>query len=192
MATSRSIIRRYIKKIVREALMEATDPIVKKAEIDAAAAELKAAEAKKKVAQDKLKTAQALKEDDILLTSLLEAEEEAPEEDKGEDKGEEEENPFASAAGGEEEGGDEEAGKEDDSEEKEAPSKPAQPAGIPIKFNTSRVKKYNQAQFTTDTGIVKSIDKRGVVVTTQPDGVDVLVNFNDISETAKRFFKTKK
>ena len=75
MATSRSIIRRYIKKIVREALMEATDPIVKKAEIDAAAAELKAAEAKKKVAQDKLKTAQALKEDDILLTSLLEAEE---------------------------------------------------------------------------------------------------------------------
>jgi hypothetical protein len=84
------------------------------------------------------------------------------------------------------------AGSEDAGEEKKD-EKPAaeKPAGIPLKFNLSAVKKYNDASFVSDNGTVKSIDKRGIVVTTQPDGVDVLVNFDDISESVERFFKKK-
>lgn len=126
---------------------------------------------------------------------LHEAEEEKPAEG-GEDKGEEggeEENPFAAA---EEEGGDkgEEGGGEDKGEEG-GDKKEEKPAGIPLKFNISKVKQYNDAKFLSDTGTVKSIDKKGIVVTTQPDGVDVLVNFSDIenmSESVKKFFKQKK
>lgn len=126
---------------------------------------------------------------------LHEAEEEKPAEG-GEDKGEEggeEENPFAAA---EEEGGDkgEEGGGEDKGEEG-GDKKEEKPAGIPLKFNISKVKQYNDAKFLSDTGTVKSIDKKGIVVTTQPDGVDVLVNFSDIenmTESVKKFFKQKK
>jgi hypothetical protein len=118
---------------------------------------------------------------------LHEAEEEKPAE------GGEEENPFAAA---EEEGGDkgEEGGGEDKGEEG-GDKKEEKPAGIPLKFNISKVKQYNDAKFLSDTGTVKSIDKKGIVVTTQPDGVDVLVNFSDIenmSESVKKFFKQKK
>jgi hypothetical protein len=122
---------------------------------------------------------------------IAEAEkEEAPADDAAEEG---DDNPFA-AAGGEEEGGGEEAAADDkggdEKDKKEA--KPEQPAGIPIKFNVSSVKKYNKMPFTSDSGVVKSIDKRGIIVTTQPDGVDVLVNFSDISENVKKFFKHKK
>ena len=72
------------------------------------------------------------------------------------------------------------------------PATPPVPAGIPIKFNIDKVKRYNTGKFLSDAGTIKSIDKKGIVVTTQPDGVDVLVNFDDISESVKRFFKTKK
>lgn len=124
---------------------------------------------------------------------IAEAEkEEAPAEDAAEEGGDD--NPFAAAAGGEEEGGEEEAAADDkggdEKDTKEA--KPEAPAGIPIKFNVSSVKKYNKMPFTSDSGVVKSIDKRGVMVTTQPDGVDVLVNFSDISENVKKFFRHKK
>ena len=106
---------------------------------------------------------------------------------------EKEDNPFAAAedseddkAPADEKGGDEKEDKEN------TPKKAEEPAGIPIKFNISKVKQYNNANFLSDKGIVKSIDKRGIVVTTQPDNVDVLVNFDDITENAKRFFKRKK
>ena len=126
---------------------------------------------------------------------LKEAEEEAPAEEEGGD------NPFAAAPA---EGGDEapaadaapadDTAPADDAEEKEGETAPAaeKPAGIPIKFDLTKVKKYNTAEFLSDTGVVKSIDKKGIIVTTQPDQVDVLVNFDDISENVKRFFKTKK
>ena len=123
---------------------------------------------------------------------LAEAEEEKPADDaKDEAPAEEEggeENPFA--AGGEE--GDSEEGGEKTKDDKESEKKPEQPAGIPLQFNISKVKQYNNSNFLSDKGIVKSIDKRGIVVTTQPDNVDVLVNFDDISESAKKFFKRKK
>tara|TARA_R110000868_G_scaffold82311_1_gene232504 strand:- start:1418 stop:1819 length:402 start_codon:yes stop_codon:yes gene_type:complete len=114
---------------------------------------------------------------------LKEAEEEAPAEEEGEA------NPFAAAA--------DDKGEEapaDDAEEKEGETAPAaeKPAGIPIKFDINKVKRYNTGKFLSDTGVVKSIDKKGIIVTTQPDQVDVLVNFDDISESVKRFFKSKK
>lgn len=132
-----------------------------------------------------------------LIKHLREAEEKAEE-------GGEEGNPFAASEeggedkGGEDSGGDSgsEGGEDKGGEEGEDSKGSKQPAGIPLKFNLSKVKQYNpQSKFLSDTGTVKSIDKRGIVVTTQPDGVDVLVNFSDIedmSESVKRFFKNKK
>lgn len=132
---------------------------------------------------------------DLVLKHLREAEEKPAEGDKeGGEEGGEEENPFAAA----EEGGDDaEAEKGEEKGEEEGGDKPdsKKPAGIPLKFNLSKVKQYNDAKFLSDTGTVKSIDKRGIIVTTQPDGVDVLVNFSDIeniSESIKKFFKNKK
>ena len=118
----------------------------------------------------------------ILKSYIFEAEEKA------------EENPFAAADSGEGDDKEEEApaddAKADDKEE--APAKAEEPKGIPVTFNVGKVKKYNNANFVSNTGVLKSIDKRGIIVTTQPDGVDVLVNFDDISENVKRFFKSKK
>jgi len=123
----------------------------------------------------------------ILKSYIFEAEEKA------------EANPFAAADSGEGEDKEEEApaeeapaddAKADDKEE--APAKAEEPKGIPVTFNVGKVKKYNNANFVSNTGVLKSISKDGLVVTTQPDGVDVLVNFDDISENVKRFFKTKK
>lgn len=103
---------------------------------------------------------------------------------------EKEENPFGAT---EDEGGeDAAAGEEGGEEEKGKPAKAEEPAGVPVSFNLSAVKKYNDAGFVSDKGVVKSINKDGVVVTVKPDDVDVLVNFNDISENVKRFFKNKK
>lgn len=89
----------------------------------------------------------------------------------------EEGNPFVKG-GGEEE-------KKEEPKEK-APEKPA---GIPVKFDVSAVKRYNKALFKSDNGVVKSLDKKGVVVTVQPDGVDVLVNFNDLLEVKNKRIK---
>ena len=122
---------------------------------------------------------------------LKEAEEEAPAEE------EKEANPFA-AGGDEAPAADaapaDDAALADDAEGKEGEAAPAaaKPAGIPIKFDINKVKRYNTAKFLSDAGVVKSIDKKGIVVTTQPDQVDILVSFDDISESVKRFFKSKK
>jgi hypothetical protein len=99
-----------------------------------------------------------------------------------------EKDPFATDDA--EGGADAEGEKADD--KKAEPAKPAEPTGIPISFNISAVKRYNKADFVSDKGVVKSISKDGIVVTTQPDGVDVLVNFDDISESVTKFFKTRK
>ena len=110
-------------------------------------------------------------------------------------------NPFAAAPA---EGGDEapaadaapatDAAPADDAAGKEGEAAPAapKPAGIPIKFDINKVKRYNTGKFLSDAGVVKSIDKKGIVVTTQPDQVDILVSFDDISENVKRLFKSKK
>lgn len=122
---------------------------------------------------------------------LKEAEEEAPAEEGGD-------NPFA--AGGAKAPAAPAAGATPPADA--APADPAAaatpptttttPAGVPIKFNIDKVKRYNSGKFLSDTGTVKSITKKGIIVTTQPDGVDILVNFDDISENVKRFFKSKK
>ena len=94
----------------------------------------------------------------------------------------EEEDPFAAAAGGD-------AGEEEKADEKKPEAEA--PAGVPIKFDISSVKRYNDNLFKSDSGVVKSISKDGVVVTVKPDDTDILVNFDDISESAKNFFKKK-
>lgn len=136
---------------------------------------------------------------DLIRVALREAEEE-----KADAGGEEAGggNPFAADAGGEEEGGEEGSkeaggeeggeesggGEEEGGEEKKDTAAP-DPKDLTINFNLSRVKRYNRAGFTSDTGVVKKVTKKGLVVTTQPDGVDVIVNFDDITEVAKKFFK---
>jgi hypothetical protein len=111
------------------------------------------------------------------------AEEEAPAEEEG--------NPFAAAEDGGGEGEEEAPAEEEEPAADKKETKPEEPAGIPLKFNISKVKQYNTADFLSDQGVVKSIDKKGIIVTTKPDGVDVLVNFSDISERVKKFFKNK-
>lgn len=110
----------------------------------------------------------------------------------------EEENPFAAAPA---KGGDEAPAADPAAPATTPPADPATPpaaappttpAGVPIKFNIDKVKRYNSGKFLSDAGTVKSITKKGIIVTTQPDGVDILVNFDDISENVKRFFKSKK
>lgn len=110
---------------------------------------------------------------------------EAEEEPAKEEGGEEEANPFAAA----DEKGGEEGGEEEEPAKDEKKPTEEKPAGIPVKFNVSAVKRYNDRSFVSDTGTVKSISKNGIVVTTQPDQVDVLVNFDDISESVNNFFK---
>lgn len=123
---------------------------------------------------------------------LKEAEkEEKPAADKEEAPAEEEGNPFAAAEDGGGEGEEEAPAEEEEPAADKKETKPEEPAGIPLKFNISKVKQYNTADFLSDQGVVKSIDKKGIIVTTQPDGVDVLVNFSDISERVKKFFKNK-
>lgn len=98
-------------------------------------------------------------------------------------------NPFTSGGeeGGGEEGGEEGGGEE--GEEETDSKKGGQPQGVPVKFDVNKVKKYNSTKFLGDEGVLKSISKKGLVVTVQPDNVDVLVNFDDISEQVKKFFK---
>lgn len=103
-------------------------------------------------------------------------------------------NPFAAAGGDEggEEGG-EDAAAADDAGGEEADAAGGEEGGeeagdakkqpdlkYPIKFNIGRVKKYNNADFISNQGELKSINSKGMTVTVQPDNVDVFVNFNDI------------
>lgn len=99
------------------------------------------------------------------------------------------ENPFA-AAGGDEEGGDaaaeepaadDAAAEEGGEEEKDdAAAKPKADLKYPVKFNIGKVKKYNNADFVSGEGELKSINSKGMIVTVKPDDVDVFVNFSDI------------
>ncbi len=102
-------------------------------------------------------------------------------------------NPFA-AAGGDEGGGDEAGGDdaaaagdeagaeggEEGGEEETSDAKKQPDLKYPVKFNIGRVKKYNNADFVSSQGELKSINSKGMIVTVQPDNVDVFVNFNDI------------
>lgn len=100
------------------------------------------------------------------------------------------ENPFA-AAGGDEAGGEEDAAaeepaaddagaEEEGGEEEKTDAKKQPDLKYPIKFNIGKVKKYNNADFISDQGELKSINSKGMIVTVQPDNVDVFVNFSDI------------
>ena len=110
-------------------------------------------------------------------------------------EGDEEEaggNPFAAAGG--EEGGKEGADSTDTAAADEPPADDAEEGGeeetgdakdtaapkFPIKFNLAKVKKYNNANFISNQGELKSINKKGLVVTVQPDNVDIFINFSDI------------
>lgn len=108
-------------------------------------------------------------------------------------EGDEEEaggNPFAAAGG--EEGGEEEeapageepaaiAAAEEGGEEEKTSAPKAQPdLKYPVKFNLGKVKKYNNADFISDQGELKSINSKGMIVTVKPDDIDVFVNFSDI------------
>lgn len=98
-------------------------------------------------------------------------------------------NPFA-AAGGDEGGGDDAAAEEpaaddaaagDDKGEEDTTDAKKQPdLKYPVKFNIGRVKKYNNADFVSSQGELKSINSKGMIVTVKPDDVDVFVNFSDI------------
>ena len=125
----------------------------------------------------------------ILEDYIFEAEEKAAD-DKGGG------NPFAAAGaeGGDAAGG-EEAPADDaaaDDKEEGGDKKPAAPAGLEFKFDVSAAKKYNTASFRSDSAVAKKITKNGILATVQPDGVDVLIGFDDITESAKDFFKNKK
>jgi len=102
-------------------------------------------------------------------------------------------NPFAAAGGDEgggEEGGeaaaaeepaaDDAAAEEGGEDEETATAKPKADLKYPVKFNVGKVKKYNNADFISGEGELKSINSKGMVVTVQPDNVDVFVNFSDI------------
>ena len=85
-----------------------------------------------------------------------------------------EENPFA--GGGEdaaaEEGGDEEDDKKDaKADTKQKPN---------VKFDMASVKQYNDNDFTSDTGMIISADKKGLQVMVLPDEVPIFVNFQDV------------
>ena len=98
-------------------------------------------------------------------------------------------NPFA-AAGGDAEGGEEApaddaaaeepAAEEGGEEEKTDAAKPQPDLKYPVKFNIDKVKKYNNADFISSQGELKSINSKGMIVTVKPDEVDVFVNFSDI------------
>lgn len=105
-------------------------------------------------------------------------------------------NPFAAAGaeGGDAAGGEEAPAADAAAGDKEegGDKKPAAPAGLDFKFDISGVKKYNTTSFRSDTAVAKKITKNGILATVQPDGAEILVGFDDITESAKDFFKKKK
>ena len=110
-------------------------------------------------------------------------------------------NPFAAGggdagadAGGAAAGGaeGEEAEAAGGEEEKEKDKKPAEEKGLSFNFDVSAVKKYNTANFRNSKATAKKITKNGILATVEPDGVDVLIGFDDITENIKKFFKSIK
>lgn len=76
-------------------------------------------------------------------------------------------NPFA---------GSEKAGEED----KDKAPKKEESSKVKIKFNISAVKKYNDAQFTSNEGEIVAADKNGMSINVVPDQVGIHVNYQDI------------
>ena len=118
---------------------------------------------------------------------------------EADEKAGDEGNPFAAAeAGGDAAGGEEapaadaaaDAGGGD--KEEGGDKKPAAPAGLEFKFDVSAAKKYNTTSFRSDSAVAKKITKNGILATVQPDGTDILIGFDDITEIANNFFKNKK
>lgn len=99
-------------------------------------------------------------------------------------------NPFAAAekdeGGGEEAGGDAEA--EGGEEKEKADAKPKEGGDeLSIKFDQSAVKKYNtNTDWKASEAPVKKITKKGIEVDIA--GSNILVNFDDITESANNFF----
>ena len=101
----------------------------------------------------------------------------------------EEENPFGDA------GGDEKEAAADDSEEggEEEKEKSTEKAAdsLTVKFEPSQVKRYNKnTDWKSSEGVVKGISKRGLEV--EVDGSMVIINFDDLVESAKSYYKKKK
>ena len=101
-------------------------------------------------------------------------------------------NPFDAASadsGGGDEGGGAEGGGEEKEEEKEKKPKEGGDA-LTVKIDQSAVKKYNNnTDWKASEAEVKKITKKGLEV--DIDGNTILVNFDDITESAKSFFKKK-
>lgn len=101
------------------------------------------------------------------------------------------ENPFTDAKknpnnpGSDSEGGGEGEGEEEEKKEK----KPEESDALKVKFDVSATKRYNEKPFRNGEGEVTAIDKTGLKVTVKPDEAEIHVNFDDISENAKKFFK---
>lgn len=122
----------------------------------------------------------------IKLKDLISLHEAEKEEEKGFS------NPFAAAsdkktdadapadAGGEEADTDPAADEKGGEDEETGGAKDTAAPKFPIKFNKAKVKRYNNAEFISSQGELKSIDKKGIIVTVQPDNVDIFVNFSDI------------
>ena len=98
-------------------------------------------------------------------------------------------NPFEDEAeGGEEETPAEEGG-EGEEKDKKSTEKPAD--SLTVKFEPSQVKKYNtNTDWRSGEGVVKGISKKGIEV--EVDGSSILVNFDDLVESAKSYYKKKK
>lgn len=97
----------------------------------------------------------------------------------GGDEGGGEEAPADDAAA-EEPAADDAAAEEGGEEEDTDATKPKADLKYPVKFNIGKVKKYNNADFISGEGELKSINSKGMIVTVKPDDVDVFVNFSDI------------
>ena len=98
-------------------------------------------------------------------------------------------NPF------EEEGDDaaeDKPAKEEEGEgEEEAKTTEKRADNLTIKFEPASVKKYNtNTDWRSGEGVVKGITKKGVEV--EVDGAMVVVNFDDLVESAKSYYKNKK
>jgi hypothetical protein len=105
-------------------------------------------------------------------------------------------NPFAAAADAGGEGGDAAAaagGAGEEKKDEEGDKKPKeQQDALTFSFDVSGVKKYNTAHFRNSQAVAKKITKNGILATVQPDGVDILVGFDDITESVNQFFKQRK
>ena len=123
---------------------------------------------------------------EILNEYIFEAEEKTPT------------NPFASAGGdtaSKDAGGDAAAAEEpaaDEKDKKDTEKKEGGESGLSFNFDIDGVKKYNKAHFLNSKAVAKKITKDGIIATVEPDGVNILVGFDDITESAKKFFKVKK